>query len=176
MINLLNAYNKNPYEVIHYLALFDENTSGYIINDKDKEICKIILKAKELLNSSQGLNKEDFEHSLKYQILSLFRFNDVKELGFNSKDGLKYFLEDLLEFLFDALNVKMNYVKIDKRDFNQQIQIKDFYRQNILYEKITPKNKKPHPILDNPKFKKLFRELIFKSLKLPMNKFQRKSL
>lgn len=176
MINLLNNYNKNPYDVIYYLALFNESTSDYLNNANDKEICEIILKAKKILNSSQGLKKEDFEHSLKYQILNIFKFNDVKELGFNSKDELKFFFEDLLEFLFDSLNIKMNYIKIDKRDFNQEIQVKDFYKENILYEKITPKNKRKHPVLDNPQFIKLFRKILLKSLKLPVNKFQRKSL
>lgn len=125
-------------------------------------------KNKKTLNSSQGLKKEDFIHSMKFEIVSFIPYSKEKNCGFSSKDKLKDFINDLLELL-----VNINYIKLDSRDFNQKTQIKDYYKDNPIYEKITNTNERKHPIYDNPEFIKEVKELILKSLKIHNNKFQR---
>jgi len=171
IINLLKAYKNNSYELIHYLACFNENTKDYLNFQRDKDACKIVIKIKNILNSAYGLKKEDFSNSLKFLILNLFRFNDVKELGFTSQEKLKNFLELFTEYLFDTLEVKFSYLSFDKRDFNQKIQIRDYYKNHVIFEKITKENKKKHPIFDNNDFQRFFRKNIKLTIDYPLNKF-----
>jgi hypothetical protein len=168
---ILEAFNNSPYETITILKTINEDTSKYLKDDLDKQCLEIVLKIKKVLNSSQGLKKEDFIHSMKFTILSFIPYSKERNYGFSSKDKLKDFINDLLELL-----VNINYIKIDSRDLNQRIQIKDYYKDNPIYEKITKTNYKKHPILDNLEFIKEIKYLIQKSLKIHNNKFQRKRL
>jgi hypothetical protein len=163
---ILEAFNNSPYETITILKTMNEDISKYLKDDLDKQCLEIILKIKKVLNSSQGLKKEDFIHSMKFAILSFIPYSKEKNYGFSSKDKLKDFINNLLELL-----VNINYIKIDSRDFNQIIQIKDYYKDNPIFEKITKTNYKKHPIFDNPKFIKEIKNLIQKSLKIHNNKF-----
>lgn len=163
---ILEEFNKSPYETIFILKTMNERITEYLKDDLDKQCLKIILKIKKILNSSQGLKKEDFIHSMKFGIVSFIPYTKEKKYGFNSKDKLKDFINDLLELL---LNIES--IKLDSRDFNQKIQIKDYYKDNPIYEKITKTNEKKHPVLDNPKFIKEVNYLIQKSLKIYNNKF-----
>lgn len=168
---ILEAFNNSPYETITILKIMNEDTSKYLKDDLDKQCLEIVLKIKKILNSSQGLKKEDFIHSMKFTILSFIPYTKERNYGFSSKDKLKDFINDLLELL-----VNINYIKIDLRDLNQKIQIKDYYKDNPIYEKITKTNLKKHPILNNLEFIKEIKYLIQKSLKIHDNKFQRKKL
>lgn len=168
---ILEAFNNSPYETITILKTINEDTTKYLKDDLDKQCLKIVLKIKKVLNSSQGLKKEDFIHSMKFTILSFIPYSKERNYGFSSKDKLKDFINDLLELL-----VNINYIKIDSRDLNQKIQIKDYYKDNPIYEKITKTNYKKHPILDNSEFINEIKYLIQKSLKIHNNKFQRKKL
>lgn len=164
--NILEAFNNSPYEIITIIKTVNQDIFNYIKDDSDKQYLEIILNIKKILNASQGLKKEDFIHSMKFVILSFITYSKEKNYGFSSKDKLKDFLNDLLELL---LNI--NYIKIDSRDINQKIQLKDYYKDNPIYEKITKTNLKKHPIIDNPKFIKEIKLLIKKSLKINNNKF-----
>lgn len=168
---ILEAFNNSPYETITILKTMNENIFKYLKDDLDKQCLEIVLKIKKVLNSSQGLKKEDFIHSMKFTILSFIPYSKERNYGFSSKDKLKNYINDLLELL-----VNINYIKIDSRDLNQRIQIKDYYKDNPIYEKITKTNYKKHPILDNLEFIKEIKYLIQKSLKIHNNKFQRKRL
>ena len=165
---ILEAFNNSPYETITILKTINEGISKYLKDDLDKQCLEIVLKIKKTLNSSQGLKKEDFIHSMKFKIVSFISYSKEKNYGYSSKDKLKSFINDLLELL-----VNIEYIKLDSRDFNQRIQIKDYYKDNPIYEKITNTNEKKHPIYDSPEFIKKIKELILKSLKIHNNKFQR---
>ena len=165
---ILEAFNNSPYETITILKTINEGISKYLKDDLDKQCLEIVLKIKKTLNSSQGLKKEDFIHSMKFKIVSFISYSKEKNYGYSSKDKLKSFINDLLELL-----VNINYIKLDSRDFNQKTQIKDYYKDNPIYEKITNTNERKHPIYDNPEFIKEVKELILKSLKIHNNKFQR---
>ena len=151
IINCIERYEKNPYDVIIYLNAVNENTFKYLTNESDKEIAETIFELKKSLNASQGLIESDFKHSMRFYILQYFCFDDVSEFGFSSKDKLKDLLNDILEEI-----IKIDYFRFDVRDFNQPIQLKDKFNGYPLIEKITDDNRKKHPIFDS---KKLFIEM-----------------
>lgn len=160
VVNLLNQFKKSPFETITYLNTIDENSLKYFENSTDKENIKTILKIKEILNSAEGIIENDFYHSMKFNILEYFKFKNISELGFKSQDKLKNLLNDILEEI-----ILLDKFRFDKRDFNQKIQLRNIFNSSILIEKVTPDNKRKHPILDNPKFINEMRFLISNSLK-----------
>lgn len=170
--NILKIFNKDPYSTIVYLSTLNADIFQYLKDYEDKKYLKIILKIKKVLNASQGLKKEDFIHSMKFAILSFipYKIGDIN-YGFDSKEKLKDFLNEVLEFV-----ANINFITFDVRDFNQQLQIKDKYKDNPIYEKITNSNLIKDPIYNNPIFIKEIKSIIEKSLKIHNNKFQRKKL
>jgi hypothetical protein len=170
--NILKNFNKDPYSTIVYLSVMTTDIFQYLKDEEDKKCLDVILKIKKVLNASQGLKKEDFIHSMKFTILSFIPYK-IGEInyGFDSKEKLKDFLNEVLEFV-----VKINFIIFDVRDFNQQIQIKDRYKDNPIYEKITNSNLRKDPIYNNQIFIKEIKSIIEKSLKIHDNKFQRKKL
>jgi hypothetical protein len=163
----IKNFEKNPYDVIVFLSSINEHTFNYFNDEKDIEILKIILKIKERLNASQGLKEKDFYHSMKFSTLSFFPFNKEHNYGFSSQADFIHFFNILLDFL------NIDFFICEIRDLNKQIQQKDLFFDNPLMEKVTPKNKKKHPIYDNPKFLKFFRELLQLSLKKSQYKKKR---
>jgi hypothetical protein len=170
--NILKNFNKDPYSTIVYLSVMTTDIFQYLKDDEDKKCLDVILKIKKVLNASQGLKKEDFIHSMKFTILSFIPYK-IGEInyGFDSKEKLRDFLNEVLEFV-----ANINFMTFDVRDFNQKIQIKDRYKDNPIYEKITNSNLIKDPIYDNPIFIKEIKFIIKKSLKIHNNKFQRKKL
>lgn len=164
---ILNSFKDNPYEIIANLETINTDTFKYLKDDEDKKYLDVVLKIKKVLNASQGLIEEDFIHSMKFAILSFvpYKIGDIN-YGFKSKEKLRDFLNEVLEFV-----AKINFITYDVRDFNQKIQVKDKYKDNPIYEKITKTNLKKDPIYNNPIFIKENKLIIEKSLKIRNNKF-----
>ncbi|XOB62966.1 hypothetical protein ACMC56_03975 [Campylobacterota bacterium DY0563] len=164
----IKNFEKKPYEAIIILSTINENTFKYLKNENDIEILKIILKMKKRLNASQGLKETDFIHSMRFWTISFFPFSEINRYGFDNQTDFIDFLNDLLENIVD-----IDYFKYDARDLNKEIQLKDLFFDKPIMEKITKKNKKKHPIYDNPRFLKLFRDLLQLSLKKSQYKIKR---
>jgi hypothetical protein len=168
MLQGIKNFEKKPYEAIVILSSINENTFNYLKDNNDIEILNIILDIKKRFNASQGLKKNDFIHSMRFWSISFFKFNETNNYGFNNQTDLIAFLNDLLENILD-----IDFFKYDQRDLNEKIQLKDLFFDKPIMEKITPSNKKKHPIYDNPKFLKFFRELLQLSLKKSQYKNKR---
>lgn len=160
ILKVIEKFEENTYEVIVYISTINENTFEYLKEEDDKKIAEIIFKIKKRLNASQGLEENDFYHSMRYWTISLFPFNETSKYGFSSQDNFIYFLNDLLENI-----VGIDYFEYKTYDLNVEIQQKDLFNSKPIMEKITTTNRKKHPIFDNPKFIKEMKDLIKLSLK-----------
>lgn len=152
IIKILNMFkeDKSAMDFSLYALQFIARENIDTVN-LDEELLNLLFEIREFLNASSNLDKQSFYKSA--QIYALNQYNKV-----NIFQELGAFEIELSQIkIIKALNVimehyiKMPSSKIYNACFHKKTQIKSSFFDLALLEYRTPKNIKPHPVLENEK-------------------------